>query len=234
MGIDFLFTFEFVYCADGFLFRIRIAIQKELALIKKTVTNKGVLAYRDTEASRIYERDLLVLPKLTVYLHTLYHQHTSFGPAVMIAKRWLMAQLIDDALWPEVCTELLMARIYLQTDSLAAPVQPQVGFLRWLQLLATADWRTDYVLLNFNDGLSAEQLSKLESQFLNDRDSFPFLTIVSSGGESKEWAVWSSRAPVMELVARVAVLSRHCLQSVEQELFVATGPIVQVGRFSFD
>lgn len=199
--------------------------------MKKTITTKGVLAYRDTEASRTYERDLLVLPKLTVCLHTLYHQHTSFGPAVMIAKRWLNAQLIDDYLWPEVCTELLMARIYLQTDSLAVPVQPQVAFFRWLHLLATSDWKTDYVLLNFNNGLSNEQLAKLESQFLNDRDSFPFLTIISSGGESKEWVVWSNRAPVMELVARVAVLSRHCLQSVEQEVFTPTGPIIQVSSY---
>lgn len=221
-----------MYFADKYAFRIRIAIQKELALMKKTTTNKGVLAYRHTEASRVYERELLVLPKLTVHLHTLYHQHTSFGPAVMIAKRWLNAQLIDDSLWPEVCTELLMARIYLQTDSLAAPVQPQVGFFRWLQLLATADWKTDYVLLNFNNGLSSEQLSKIESQFLNDRDSFPFLSIISSGGESKEWVVWSNRAPLMELVARVAVLSKHCLQSVEQELYSPTGPIIQVRRLS--
>lgn len=196
--------------------------------MKKTITTKGVLAYRHTEASRIYERDLLVLPKLTVCLHSLYHQHTSFGPAVMIAKRWLSSQLIDDFLWPEICTELLMARIYLQTDSLAAPVQPQVGFFRWLQFLATADWKTDYILLNFNNGLSGEQLSKLESQFLKDRDSFPFLTIVSSCGESKEWVVWSNRAPVMELVARVAVLSAHCLESIEQELHSTTGPIIQV------
>lgn len=196
--------------------------------MKKTITTKGVLAYRDTESSRIYERDLLVLPKLTVCLHTLYHQHTSFGPAVLIAKRWLNAQLIDDSLWPDVCTELLMARIYLQTDSLAAPVQPQVGFFRWLQMLATADWKTDYVLLNFNNGLSGEQLSKLDSQFLNDRDSFPFLTIISSGGESKEWVVWSNRAPIMELVARVAVLSRHFLQTIEQELYSPEGPIIQV------
>lgn len=200
--------------------------------MKKTVTNKGVLAYRDTEASRIYERDMLVLPKLTVTLHTLYHQHTSFGPAVMIAKRWLNAQLIDDYLWPDVCTELLMARVYIQSDSLAAPVQPQVGFWRWLQLLATADWKTDMVLLNFNDGLSAEQVSKLEAQFLNDRDSFPFLTIISSGGESKEWTVWSSRAPTIELVARVAVLSRHCLALVEQELFDTKGPVAQVYLYS--
>lgn len=146
----------------------------------------------------------------------------------MIAKRWLNAQLIDDYLWPEVCTELLMARIYLHTESLAAPVQPQIAFFRWLQLLASADWKTDYVLLNFNNGLSSEHLSKLESQFLNDRDSFPFLTIISSGGESKEWVVWSNRAPSMELVARVAVLSRHCLESIEQDLYTPTGPIIQV------
>lgn len=212
---------------DGYHFRLRIVLDKELMLLKRQLTAKGIVTYRDTDASRAYERDLIRLPRLTVLLHTLYHQHSSFGPAVMMAKRWLRAQLIDGCLWPDECAELLMARVYTQTDSWAAPVQPQAAFVRWLQLLATGDWQREMVVLNFNDALSETQLARLESRFANDRDAFPFLCIVTAAAATTasvvaadtktataDWTVWSTEAPLREVVARVAVLAAHSVDIV--------------------
>lgn len=56
--------------ADYFLFRFTIAVPREVALLKKEVTQKGVTKYRDTPESLQLERDTVLLPRLTVCLHS--------------------------------------------------------------------------------------------------------------------------------------------------------------------
>ena len=52
------------------MYRLRIAVQKELLLMKKCMDSKGVLKYRDNDESIEMEKKFMVLPKLTVSLHT--------------------------------------------------------------------------------------------------------------------------------------------------------------------
>lgn len=56
--------------SDGYFFRLKIAVPREIALCKKEVTTKGVTKYRDTAESVQMERELTLMPKLTVALHT--------------------------------------------------------------------------------------------------------------------------------------------------------------------
>lgn len=52
------------------MFRFKIAIPREMALYKKEETTKGVTKYRDTPESIKIEQELILLPKLTVALHS--------------------------------------------------------------------------------------------------------------------------------------------------------------------
>lgn len=56
---------------DGYMFRYKIAIPREIALHMKEVTAKGVTKYKATSQSLKMERELIWLPKITVSLHTL-------------------------------------------------------------------------------------------------------------------------------------------------------------------
>lgn len=55
---------------DGYMFRLAIAVPREIALLKKEVTSKGITKYKDTPESNRVERDLILQPKITVALHT--------------------------------------------------------------------------------------------------------------------------------------------------------------------
>lgn len=55
---------------DGYMFRYKIAVPREIALHMKEVTTKGVTKYRDTTQSITMERELILQPKITVSLHT--------------------------------------------------------------------------------------------------------------------------------------------------------------------
>lgn len=52
------------------MFRYKIAVPREIALHMKEVTTKGVTKYRDTTQSIKMERELILLPKISVSLHT--------------------------------------------------------------------------------------------------------------------------------------------------------------------
>lgn len=55
---------------DGQIYRLTIALTKELLLMKHTITSKGVTKYRDTVESLKLESKLFLKPKLTTVLHT--------------------------------------------------------------------------------------------------------------------------------------------------------------------
>ncbi|XP_055850097.1 nucleolar protein 6 [Episyrphus balteatus] len=199
---------------DGYVFRVEISHAKEIALMKKEVNEKGLTHYKDTPESIALEKRYVLLPKLTSALHGLYKLHPSFGPTVMIAKRWLYSQLIDDGLWPDECTELLIASQYLKMGAQANTCQPQTGFYRFLSLLANTDWQTEMVVLQFNEELDDESVSELENKFINERDSFPPLMIVTSYDE-KRYGIWSKEAPIIPVLARVKLLAKHALNLIE-------------------
>lgn len=117
---------------NRFLFRLKIVHPKEIALAKEEIseTNNLTKLYKENEQSLRLEYESKTLPKLTSYLHGLHHRFASFGPTVAIAKRWLYSQLIDSYLWPDECTELLIAEMFLKNYPMEASFQPQTGFLR--------------------------------------------------------------------------------------------------------
>ncbi|KAJ6634925.1 Nucleolar protein 6 [Pseudolycoriella hygida] len=193
---------------DGFLFRFKLLVKKELALMKEMPQRKM--------DSFLMEKDF-ILPKLNTALHTLYLKNPCYGPAVLIAKRWLYSQLIDPFLWPDICTELLMAYVFIENKSYDQPLQPQFAFIRFLELLRTTDWRSHLVILDFSEELKDTQISEMENNFKSDRNSYPPLSIITSY-DTKKNSMWSKLAPTVEVLTRVTILSNHTIQLFEENM----------------
>lgn len=70
---------------------------------------------------------------------------------MLLAKRWLATQLLDDGLWPDMATELLVAHLFQQRYAPQSIAAPQTGFIRFLQLLSHSDFNGELFLLNFNN-----------------------------------------------------------------------------------
>lgn len=114
------------------LFRLKIVHPKEIALAKEIISTSNNLTklYRTNEESLKLEFENSLLPKLTSFLHGLHHRFPSFGPSVAMAKRWLYSQLIDNYLWPDECTELIIAEMFLKNFPMEPPTSPQTAFFR--------------------------------------------------------------------------------------------------------
>lgn len=198
---------------EGFLFRFHIVHQREINLLREYLSeNKITKLYRDSARSIQLEMRATILPKLTGILHGLHQQYFSFGSVAAMAKRWLYSQLIDPFLWPDECTELLVASLYLKQDP---TLQPQAGFLRFLHCLSSTDWSKELVLLNFNEEIPDEKVEELEKQFIERRDSFPPLAIVTSCDANK-FGLLSKAAPSQEVLNRVVMLARVVISQIEE------------------
>ncbi|KAL9872396.1 nucleolar protein 6 Mat89Ba isoform 2-T2 [Glossina fuscipes fuscipes] len=204
---------------QGYCFNFEIAHPREVGLLKREKTEKGVTKYVDCTASIALEKRHYILPKVAGALKALYQKHNSFGPAVMISKRWLYSQLVDDCLWPDECTELLIASQYQKKANSLITNAPQMGFIRFLQLLATTKWKTEMILINFNDNMEVSEITDLEQRFNAERDHFPPLCIVTSYDQPHYGNIWSSAdQPNPFVLARVTLLARQCLEYLERSL----------------
>ncbi|XP_030374020.1 nucleolar protein 6 [Scaptodrosophila lebanonensis] len=203
----------------GYCFLLELAHNKELALLKKEVNERGITRYVDSEASRALEQRHYILPKVSGALHALYQTHNAFGPTVLIAKRWLGAQLLDEGLWPGMVTELLVAHMFLQREAPEQTAAPQTGFVRFLQLLAHSDWISELFLLNFNNSWPEQQITELEQNFRSSRDSYPALCLATAYDNQHAGKLWSTQdCPNAQVLARVTLLARHALQLIETNL----------------
>lgn len=213
---------------DKLLYRLKIVHPKEIALAKQYISSANNLTklYKNSEESLLLEFQGSVLPKLTSSLHGLHHQFPSFGPTVAIAKRWLYSQMIDSFLWPDECTELIVAEMILKSVPMAAPLQPQTGFLRFLHQLANVNYENEMVTVNFNEDLSSEQLEELEENFRKSRKRFPPLFIVTSC-DFNNHGIWSAKAPSLNLLQRVRMLAKHSIDIIGENFTKLTLNIVK-------
>ncbi|XP_013102162.2 nucleolar protein 6 [Stomoxys calcitrans] len=217
---------------QGYCFNLEIAHPKEVGLLKKEKTEKGITRHVDCVESIALEKRHYILPKVAGALKALHQSCSSFGPTVMIAKRWLYSQLIDDGQWPEECTELLIASQYLKTSSKFIGNSPQMAFIRFLHLLANADWKSELFLINFNNAMDESEISDVEHRFGAERNDFPPLCIVTSYDKQYYGKIWSSHLnPNVHVLARVTLLARQCLEIVESTLLASSSFVKPVQIF---
>ncbi|KFW72430.1 Nucleolar protein 6, partial [Pygoscelis adeliae] len=200
---------------DGYVFRLQVAYHREPLILKEVVTPEGMLKYQDTEESRQLELETLHLPYLTSSLHGLQQQHPAFGSTCRLAKRWVSAQLLSDNI-SEECVDLLVAFLFLHPAPFTPPSSPQVGFLRFLDLLATFDWKNNPLIVNLNAGLTDADLTEIKNKFVAARSRLPIMFIATP---KDQWSsMWTQERPSAQILQRLLVLASESLRALEEQL----------------
>ncbi|XP_077202809.1 nucleolar protein 6-like [Paroedura picta] len=205
---------------DGYVFRLHVAYHRESQILKEVVTPEGMLKYQDTEESLRLELETLHLPFLTSTLHGLQQQHPAFGSTCRLAKRWISAQLLSDSL-SEECVDLLAAFLFLCPAPFTAPSSPQVGFLRFLQLLTTFDWKNSPLIVNLNAELKGEEYVEIRNDFVAARSRLPVMFIATP--RDRRDSVWTKERPSAQMLLRLLVLAQESLRTLEEQLMDPLG-----------
>lgn len=204
---------------DGFVFRLRVAYQREPALLRQCVMPDGMVKIVDCKEALILEKETNQLPKLTSFLHGLHQQQPAFGPAVCLAKRWMSAHMIRWTHFPEEAVELLMSHIFTSPEPYFPPAQPQTAFLRFLHLLSSTNWHLDPLIVNFNNEMSRDTVIEIERRFMSERGQLPALFIATPS--ERESSLWTREAPSLTILARVALLAAESLKVLQAVYFTS-------------
>ncbi|KAE8292307.1 Nucleolar protein 6 [Larimichthys crocea] len=200
---------------DGLLFRIQVAYHREPQVLRESVNAEGLLVVRDNEEAQALEMATIHKPLLTSTLHGLQQQHQCFGAVCRLAKRWLGAQLFSEDI-TEDTADLLVASLFLQPAPFTPPGSPQVGFLRFLRLLASFDWRNTPLIVNLNNQLTAVDYTEIKNDFMASRESLPVMFIATP--KDKKLSMWTKRAPSVQMLHRVVMLAAESLKVLEHQL----------------
>uniref|UniRef100_UPI003AAB698B nucleolar protein 6 n=1 Tax=Centroberyx gerrardi TaxID=166262 RepID=UPI003AAB698B len=203
---------------DGLAFRIQVAYHREPQVLRESVNAEGLLVVRDNEEAQALEMATIHRPLLTSTLHGLQQQHPCFGAVCRLAKRWLGAQLFSEDI-PEDTADLLVASLFLQPAPFTPPGSPQVGFLRFLHLLSSFDWRNNPLVVNLNNQLTAADYTEIKNDFMASRESLPVMFVATP--KDKKLSLWTKQAPSVQMLQRVVMLAAESLKALEPQLMDA-------------
>ncbi|XP_044943841.1 nucleolar protein 6 isoform X1 [Mustela putorius furo] len=206
---------------DGFVFRVRVAYQREPQILREMRSPEGMISLRDTPASLHLERETRHLPLLTSALHGLQQQHPAFSGVARLAKRWVRAQLLGAGFTDE-SLDLVVAALFLHPEPFTPPSSPQVGFLRFLFLVSTFDWKNNPLIVNLNNELTVEEQGEIRSGFLATRTQLPVMVIITP--QDRKNSVWTQDGPTPQILQQLVVLAAEALPVLEKQLMDPQGP----------
>ena len=191
----------------------------------------GVIKIKDSAESHDLEKEGIQLPRISSTLHSFQHQFEPFGKVCRLAKRWLASHLMleppfnfktrwgspgSSSAFTEESVELLVASLFLNHSPYPSPPnEAQTGFLRFLELLAHTDWKITPLIVNFNQGITPEEVFNIERDFAKRRQVFPALFIATP--QDKQVSYWT-RSVHKIILKRVALLADTAFRYLSSQL----------------
>ncbi|XP_041363671.1 nucleolar protein 6-like [Gigantopelta aegis] len=200
---------------DGYVFQVKLSYSREIAVSKMIKMADGTVKFKDTEESVSLEKDTKILPVLTSTLHGLYQQHNSFSCVVRLAKRWTAAQMLTNHI-PDVAVELIVAHLYLHPAPFLPPGSPVVGFLRFLQLVSTFDWKLSPFIVNLNNKFSVDDVAEIVHQFNKQRTTLPLMFL--STPDDRLSSYWTRKSPTAPVLRQFVVLAQKAADVLENQI----------------
>ena len=150
-------------------------------------------------------------PKLATSIHTIATQNQAFSTTVRLAKRWLHSHLFS-SLVTEEAVELLVAHLFLSPRPYDAPTSPFVGFLRFLELLATFDWTGQPLIVNLDRELTAQAQTDIVHHFASVQEGArPPLFIATPADRTS--AHWTTETPSRSTLSRLVKFAQTSLRT---------------------
>ncbi|BFY97446.1 hypothetical protein BsWGS_00486 [Bradybaena similaris] len=200
---------------DGFVFRLKIANTRELAVLRTLVSDSGMIKFRETEESAALEKEIIALPHLTSLLHGLQQEHPAYSATVRLCKRWIASQMVWSLLREEAI-ELIVAYLFISPHPYSAPADPSVGLMRFLHLFVTFNWKANPLLVNLNKEFSEEDFTGISKDFMKNRATLPSMCIATP--QDKTGTMWTKSFPAECHLQRLILLARESLKILESQI----------------
>eukprot|EP00741_Cyanophora_paradoxa_P010847 tig00020544_g10486.t1 len=155
----------------GYVFRFKIYHDREVLLART----------HDEKLAASLDRNLVQAPLHRASIHALVNKYPSYGLAVRIAKRWSRVHMFYPCLSDDAI-ELIVASCWPPSSALLpVPSSAFSGFLRFLHVLASHDWRNEVMSVDVEDTVPTEMRKESKRKFDAMHSSLrPAMVVVSS------------------------------------------------------
>eukprot|EP00055_Hartaetosiga_balthica_P017890 m.124580 g.124580 ORF g.124580 m.124580 type:complete len:1397 (+) comp9425_c11_seq7:26-4216(+) len=207
----------------GYLFRIVLYVERELQLLQRQAQNlfeaaqQGTLSPEDEDKKMqvdrfctLMTRDFVKLPQLTSLIRDFSVQYRSFSQTARLAKRWLHAHMFSSHIEDEF-VDLLVLSLFNKSLPYLPPMSPDVGFLRFLQLLASHNWLHDPLFVDPLDDITDEEKLKIRESFRLNRASYPVMFLATKLDDK---SLWSLQLPSKQLFLRLVSYAKAATKAV--------------------
>ena len=163
----------------GYSWRIMIRADQELKLLS---------SLRKPSAEALELRKILTKRHVASVMHhsmihSVHTQHPSAGPTVRLAMRWVHAHMLSGLL-PQESIEILVGKVFVDSQPLDPPATAMSGFLRFLRLISSHDWVREPLIFDPQGNISAEDHTRIHSDFValrgKDNRSGPPMFLITS------------------------------------------------------
>jgi U3 small nucleolar RNA-associated protein 22 len=191
-------------------FRIRIVHEREIYLLhekEKRMKNTG----------EQLEKDLIHRPRLVSRLQSLAAQYPAFNSTLQLARDWFNGHFFSSYVPIEV-VDLLVAHLFLNPYPYTEPVSDIAGFCRFIQLLATHNWQTAPLILNFNQTLTTDDFTQILERFIKSRELMTqhrsrMYIATSDDLESRHWTLDMPNKPFLSRLVHYAQKTFETIQN---------------------
>lgn len=196
---------------DNIKFRISVGQTGEIAILKLNKTNRGLIKFLDNDESQTAHKKMIAKPLFASLVKGLQQDHPIFGLAVRLVKKWLETQMIS-LYFEEEAIELIVAHIFRLKYRFSPPNSSRVAFLRFLDLVASFDWKTSGLVVDIDGSLSNMDMEEMSREIKKSRKNLPRLVLSWIGDE--KGAIFTKSTP--------DVIVRHLIALAKKGLEVLT------------
>ena len=210
---------------SGYAFRLRVHSDLEGSLLERRTKDKSLDQRIRTESAVLqatFKRLYVHLPLLGQTISTYAMRFPALSPTIRLLKDWFSAHKLT-CHFTEEFIELVALYVFVSNSSpWSTPSSASTGFLRALLFLAHWDWRSEALIVDANDDLSAEDRAELRTRLAAWRKIDPhmnhtvlFVATTTTGGT--EYTTSRGEAKPSKVVAtRMTTLARSATKLVKE------------------
>ena len=207
---------------DGIIFRLQIYHEHELSMLEKALNGRVPCSSPKEEVALAvsdHKRNFIQRPAHSQAVTTLSTRFPLLSPTMRLLKKWRDSHLLSSHLADELL-ELIAIHTFLQPYPWSPPGSLQSAFLRILTFIASWDWQSEPLIIDFASELTAQDIQSIRIRFDAWRKLDPGMNRVAMFAASnidKEGITWTDRRPAKMIASRFTSLARAACDVVKKE-----------------
>ncbi|KAL8925120.1 MAG: hypothetical protein Q9208_003625 [Pyrenodesmia sp. 3 TL-2023] len=198
--------------ADGFVFRLRIYHEHEVKLLEHALrTGTSLLGSKEELASALssHKRTYIQGPAHTQAVYALSTRFPLLSHTARLLKKWRDAHLLSSHVRDELI-ELLAIGTFVHPSPWQAPGSLNSAFIRTLAFVASWNWQSDPLIVDFNSEFDKQDIEAIHADFEAWRNIDPHMNRVAMFAASnidRSGITWTDHRPAKVIASRFTRLA---------------------------